>query len=124
MTDWEKRAKELFPWEDERGFSAHRVAAIKMANEMADERAEEIARHADSHVNAQVICDQVTRTFCASVARDIAHFARSFISKKRTREQVLEEALRVLLPAAKLAGVRCDPIDGAIRALEWREGDK
>ena len=67
---------------------------LQLGREASDARVEEIARHAESYINAQPYASDDTRRECAGVARSIAAFARSRIQKPKTREQVLEEALR------------------------------
>lgn len=103
---WEKRARELVSakGKDARNFEwvpAPAVEAmLKLGHEMADARAEEIAAR------------------CEGVAASIA---RAFISKPKTREQVLEEALRRIADDAMKDNVFGDgKREIARQALEWK----
>jgi hypothetical protein len=143
VTDWEKRVQELFGPERIEEFNGGpmtdwRKKALQLGREMADERAEEIARLAEKSATDE--------SFAAGAGspdrgreygyRVAATFARSFIYKKRTREEVLEDALRkkVLEDALRKIeglGPYSVPFDDsttpkgiAKRALEWKEGDK
>lgn len=98
MTDWKKRAQELFRgnsvWSDGRrsevvdlDFYAIPIA-LQLGQEMADARAEEIAKSIEEYKLLGCIgCPY------QSARADAAMLARSTISKKKTREQALEEAL-------------------------------
>ena len=89
MTDWKKRAEEILRTH---GYSVdllHNVylAMLQLGQEMADARAEEIARAFERR-------DMNTRETSITLL-EATQTARSFISHKKTREEVLEEALRL-----------------------------
>ncbi len=126
MTDWEKRARELLPNTcpphgcdgtcKPHTTESARAAAIQLAAEMADERTREIARRLEDGHDLPVS----------------ASIARSFISKPKMREDVLEEALRECSKMCSCAygtgsvhqhHERC-ALSIARRALEWKAGDK
>lgn len=133
MTDWEKRARELLGPDvvlSEGTVHANIPAALRLAKEMSDKRAEEIARKCEKEA------DETLTLGGSHTAQGLllaAQIARSFIFKKRTRAEVLEEALLSIKPC------KCTHPDGcayhyqardechhfkAARALEWKEGDR
>ena len=103
----------------------HTEACLRKLAGSADERAEEIARYAEGHINAQPYASDDTRRECASLARSIAAYARSTIrSAPKTRERVLEEALRYYanrhVSASNPWAGEISPGEVARRALEWK----
>jgi hypothetical protein len=143
--DWEKRARELFGTnvsvgpEGMTGFlhggeSAARIA-LQLGREMVEEHnnsvwlvsaREELQRQAaDARAEdiAKAIDGRAKHALCANHPYDeamrCAELARSFISKPKSREAVLEEALRELNAEAVK---RCHGYVGEIarRALEWK----
>ena len=123
MTDWEKRARELLvekrrQHDDHVPYADWPVVemALQLGREMADERAEEIARRIEisgvSHPTDKEWTLTSVWTRCVERTADIA---RSTIQKPKTRERVLEEALREIHNSH--ASQFCADI--ARRALEW-----
>lgn len=135
MSDYEERALALwdeFPVTAARdGVSVKRKvvtstefseAALKLGQEMADARAEEIAQMIasfslkDTHAPTRA---ELAECVLAAAAK----IARSFIAKPKTREQVLEEALREIEPLTTNETWQQEAIrksDVARRALEWK----
>lgn len=88
MTDWEQRARETFGGDD----WTCRDRALQLAREMADARAEEIAGWLRllHHSRPELEGDREQYALLTA-AKDIE---RRYCKKPKTREQVLEEALR------------------------------
>lgn len=116
---WEARARELSSVAD-----ALRLGR-EMAQEAADARAEEIAQALDRFAQRQRdladenqrACRPIEGKVLAATAFTIAaEHARSTITKPKTREQVLEQALRAI--AQEDDG--CPNGEIARRALEWK----
>ena len=120
MTDWKKRFCELYP------IYKPEQAAVAIAQEAAAERAESLAQRYEDE--ARVIDRPRTVSLPQSDIgracglRAAAEIARSTITKKQSREERLEAALREIVgmhDAPKLSG--CQAALGiAMRALEER----
>ena len=107
MTDWKKRAENLMPrvigfvsrvGSMETAEVAHAEVvrvALQLGQEMADARAEEIAKMLSVRADEFEEEPDFERRFLVGELRAAAIFIRNTISKPKTREQVLEEALRL-----------------------------
>ncbi len=107
--EWEARALEVW---NEASSEDHAAAMVRLGREMADARAEEIALHFDACWRD---CGVKALTYYEAAA-----YCRSTITKPKTREQVLEAALRALLNDPVMRGLGGGPVDTARRALEWK----
>lgn len=105
-----------------------RKRIVKARAEAADERAEEIAKACEQSVDNQQRASagwSMEEAEWRQGLRQGASIARSTIQKPKTREQVLEEALREIddfgkeRTAAALASMK-NPYEIARRALEWK----
>ena len=136
MTDWELRARELIGVHWHVGESYEQSMkeansiwcyALQLGNEMADARAEEIALRCERVSREpelqypELTSDNARYAMCKA-----AQIARSFISKKpepKTREQVLEDALREIEKPSPFEGSWNELLrkrELALRALEWK----
>lgn len=98
MTDWKERFQSLVHWRymlltaDERDAASWisgpwtAEAALQLGQEMADARAEEIAKRFE----LGLALSMPDRNYAARTAR-------SFVSHRKTREEVLEEALKEIV---------------------------
>lgn len=119
--NWEKRARELIVGPDipSPGYTVEytRQMALQLGREMADARAEEIAKAIEASPRPYDFRWQFERFKALDIAR-------SFLSKPKTREQVLEEALRYYagkhLNAGNIFAEETSPGEVARRALDWR----
>jgi hypothetical protein len=118
---WMKRAQELlYP---SLGMERAWSNALQLGREMADARAEEIALLLEKEATEVVFDLPAWEVVGAKVYRLAARFARSTITKPKTREQVLEEALREIEPLTTNETWQQEAIrksDIARRALEWK----
>lgn len=116
MTDWKKRARELF-FDMDALVIGGPDAILQLGQEMADARAEEIARAVlEYKLMGCLTCPH------QAASADAARIARSFISKKKTREEVLEEALKEIssLPCNYANPPEPRSVCIAKRALDWK----
>lgn len=135
--DWEARARELLRKTDRFISPDIEAASLQLGREMADERERLVmSEFAHLSINSEKAKREAADARAEEIAREIAlrvpdgtiapynsrecglieakAIARSFITKPKTREQVLEEALRsisALIPDARPT---------AQRALEWK----
>ena len=121
MTNWEERAKELLfnVCEGPVCNSFVPPVMVKLGREMSDARAEEIAvkceTFRDDHLRAVARGSKLSDGLVMGLERG-AFLARLSIAKPKTREQVLEEALKEIRRLTALG----DAAGIARRALEWR----
>jgi hypothetical protein len=105
--DWEKRAREIIPGMGQVSVPLDKFgelfvgAALKLGGEMADARAEEIAHACARHADLWA-----------------ADVALATITKPKTREQVLEEALREIVDGDTWT-ISCATAV-ARKALDWK----
>lgn len=126
MRDWTLRATALFKayWlgtEHIEPASGAIRAMLDLGREMADERAEEIAKRCEFwKADAESITGTTSVAHISGLGVAAA-IARSTISKPKTRERILEEALESIARLAESHDDFCI-CDGcrAQRALDWK----
>lgn len=129
--DWERRARELCEEHNvDRGMDDPEEAMLQLAREMADARAEEVA-NAIRYVHDEGCKGTSGNDHLRYGLLRAYDIARSFISKKKTREEVLEEALQAIARRSVVGDPHLRPAEWvlprderaaaiALRALEWK----
>ena len=136
--DWEGEARDwLLVRGHDLGIARFLALFLKETAEIhADQRTEEIAKKIEA---AGMIAHQDESPTSAVMRTGLraAAIARSFIQKKRTREDVLEEALRAIEAGCPPGWKNTDPRDTSLtrdggeraaavarRALAWKDTDR
>lgn len=114
-TDWAARAREVLVLNR----NGYLEAALQIGSEMADARAREIAQKLEWARDHSTFSPDAHGDGWRGGLGDAAGIARSTIMQPKTREQVLEEALREIAGSNEAAGAQ-HPCSVARRALEWK----